>query len=49
MGRLDRARGYRPDHRLQRRDVCDAKDACQQESTEGADRGERGDEWGELF
>ena len=49
MGRLDRARGYHPHHRLQRRNLCDAKNARQPESTQEADSGELRDERPELL
>ena len=49
MGRLDRARGYHPDHRLQRPNVRDAKNTCFKKSEEGADCGERGDERDQLL
>ncbi len=44
MGWLDRTGGYYPHHRIQRGDVCNAENSCEQEGAQEADSGECGHE-----
>ena len=49
VGRLDRARGYHPYHRFQRRYVRNAEDSRFTESAQEEDRRECRNEWRELL